>query len=111
MNWLVGTLPVTAMNGTEFEIGVRQRDRQVGGAGAAGGEGRRGAARNTVVNVGHETGDALVMHGDRLDVVRALVERVDELDIAVAAQAEGVGDFLADQIIDNDLRAIELVAP
>src|SRR5262249_12338555 len=56
-----------------------------------------------------ETGDALVMYRDRLDVVGTLVERVDELDIAVTAQAEGVRHLLADQIVDNDLGSVEPV--
>jgi len=51
-----------------------------------------------------------VVHRDRLDVVRALVKRIDELDVAVAAESKGVGHLLADQIVDNDLRAIELIA-
>jgi hypothetical protein len=46
---------------------------------------------------------------DGLDLGRALVQRVDELDVAVAAQAEHLRHLLLDQIVDNDLRAIELV--
>ncbi len=50
------------------------------------------------------------MHRDGLDVGRALVQRVDELDVAVAAQAERVRHLLLDQIIDDDLGAVEHVA-
>jgi hypothetical protein len=35
------------------------------------------------------------------------MQGVYELDVAVAAQAEGVGHLLADQVIDDDLSAIE----
>jgi hypothetical protein len=49
------------------------------------------------------------MHRDRLDIALALVQRVDELDVAVAAQAEGVGDFFLDQVVYDDLAAIESV--
>ena len=50
-----------------------------------------------------------MMHRDRLDLVGALVQRVDELDVAVAAQAEHLRHFLLDQIVDDDLGAIEHV--
>src|SRR5262249_56021315 len=53
--------------------------------------------------------DGLVMDGDGLDVVGALVQRVDEADIAVAAQAEDVGHLLAHQIVDDHLTAVEHV--
>ena len=39
--------------------------------------------------------------------VGALVERVDELDVAVAAQAEHLRHFLLDQVVDDDLGAVE----
>ena len=57
----------------------------------------------------HLAGDGLVVHRDRLDGVAALVERIDELNVAVAAQAEGVRNLLLDQVIDDDLRAVEHV--
>ena len=75
------------------EKGVAERDRQIGRAGPARSEGRGRLARDAVIDVGHEAGDALVMHRDGLDVVRALVQRVDELDIAVPAKAEDLGTF------------------
>jgi len=49
------------------------------------------------------------MNRDGLDVGRALVERVDELDVAMAAQAEHVGHALADEVVDDDLAAVEHV--
>src|SRR5262245_47850986 len=51
-----------------------------------------------------------MVHRDRLYVARALEQRVDELDIAVTAQAENVGHLLPDQIIDNDLGSIQNIA-
>ena len=92
-----------------IEIGGGERDRQVHRTGAAGCEGRDRLAGHAVVHVGHETADALVVRRDGLDVALALEQRVDELDVAVAAQAEGVGHFLLDQVVDDDLRAIERV--
>ena len=94
-------------HGIEERVG--ERDRQVGRAGPAGRKGRRRPPRHAVVNVGHEAGDALVMHRDGLDVGRALVQRVDELDVAVAAQAEHLRHLLLDQIVDDDLGAVEHV--
>ena len=92
-----------------IEEGVGERDRQIGRTRAAGREGRGRPARDAVVDVGHEAGDALVMHRDGLDVGGALVQRVDELDVAVAAQAEHLRHLLLDQIVDDDLGAIEHV--
>ena len=92
-----------------IEIGGGERDRQVHRAGPARGEGRDRLALHAVVGVGHEAADALVMHRDGLDVVLALMQRVDELDVAVAAQAEGVGHLLADQVVDDDLAAVQSV--
>ncbi len=66
-------------------------------------------AADAVVDVGHEAGDGLVVDGDGLDVVRALVQRVDEADIAVPAQAEHVRHLLAHEIVDDHLTAVEHV--
>ena len=90
-----------------IEEGVGERDRQVRRAGPAGRKGRRRPPRDAVVHVGHEAGDALVMHRDGLDVGFTLEQRVDELDIAVPAQAEDVRHFLPDQIVDDDLGAVQ----
>ena len=51
-----------------------------------------------------------MMHGYGLDVAGAFVERIDEADIAVPAQPEHVWHFLAHQIIDDHLTAVEHVA-
>src|ERR1700728_1326672 len=50
-----------------------------------------------------------MMHRDCLDFGGTVEQRIDELNIAVAAEPEDVRDFLPDQIIDNDLGAIELI--
>ena len=89
---------------------VRKRNRQIRRARTAGGEGRGRPARDTVIDVGHEAGDALMVHRDGLDLVGTLIERVDELDVAVAAEAEHLRHLLLDQIVDNDLGAIERIA-
>jgi hypothetical protein len=90
-----------------IEKGVAETDRQVGRARAAGGEGRRRLAGDTIIDVGHEAGDALVVDGDRGNLVGALVEGVDEADVAVPAEPEDVGHFLADEIVDDDLATVE----
>src|SRR5581483_12034945 len=73
-------------DGIEKRIG--ERDRQVGRTRTAGGEGRRRAPGDTIENVGHEAGDAFMVHGDSLDIVLTLEERIDELNVAVAAEAK-----------------------
>ena len=45
-------------------------------------------------------------HRERLDLVGALMERVQKTDVPVAAQAEYVGNILLNQIIDDDLATI-----
>jgi len=62
LNWLVGTLPVTAKNGKRIGERIAGDNRQVCRARPAGGEGSRSAARYAVVDIRHEAGDALVMH-------------------------------------------------
>jgi hypothetical protein len=51
-----------------------------------------------------------MMHRNRLELVGTLVQRVDELDIAVTAQAEHLRHLLLDQVVDDDLRPIERIA-
>jgi hypothetical protein len=62
--------------------------------------------RHAEVRVGHVPGRLLVPGRDRLDGVGAIVERVEQADVAVAAEAEDVGDLLADQVLDDDLAAV-----
>ena len=88
---------------------VAERDRQVGGARTARGEGRGRLAGHAVIDVGHEPGDGLVMDRDGLDLVRPPIERIDELDVAVAAQPERIGHLLADEVVDDHLGAVEHV--
>jgi hypothetical protein len=91
------------------EEGIGERDRQVGRAGAARSKSRGWLAGHAIVHVGHEACDALVAHRDGLDVVLALVQSVDELDIAVTTKAEDTGYLLPDQIVDDDLSSVELL--
>ena len=51
-----------------------------------------------------------MMDGDRLDIVRPLIHRIDQPDIAMSAQPENIGHILADQIVDDHLTAVEFVA-
>jgi len=92
-----------------IEIGVGERDRQIGRARTTGGERRRGPPADAVVHIRHEAGDGLVVNRDGLDLVGALVKRVDEADITVTAQAEDVRHLFADEIVDDHLTAIEHV--
>src|SRR5262249_32625369 len=92
-----------------IQIRVSERDRQIRRARTAGSKGRRRLAADAVVHVRHETGDALVMNGDSLDVVGAFVERVEEADIAVAAQAKDVRHLFAHELVDDHLTAVEHV--
>jgi hypothetical protein len=50
-----------------------------------------------------------VVDRDGLDVVPTLEQRIDELDVAVPAQSEDVGHLLADEVVDDDLSAVEHV--
>ena len=88
---------------------IAERDREIGRARPAGGEGRRRPPRHPVIDVGHEAGDALMVHRNRLEFVGALVQGIDKLDVAVAAEAEHLRHFLLDQVVDDDLGAIEHV--
>ena len=47
------------------------------------------------------------MHGHGGDVFAALVQRVDEADVAVTAKSEHVRNFFLHQIIDDHLTAVE----
>ena len=88
---------------------VAERDRQVRRARPAGGEGRGRPPGDAVIDVRHEAGDALVMHRNGFQLVGPLIQRVDELDIAVTAQPEHLRHFFLDQIVDDDLGTIERI--
>ncbi len=92
-----------------IEKRVAERDRQVRGAGAAGRERRGRLPRDAVIHIRHEAGDGLMADRNGLDVGRALIKRIDELDVAVAAQPERIRHLLADQVIDDHLGAVEHV--
>src|SRR5580704_6009506 len=51
-----------------------------------------------------------MMHRDGFEFVGALIQRVDELDIAVTAEAEYLRHLFLDQIVDDDLGTIEHIA-
>ena len=50
------------------------------------------------------------MGRNSLDLGRTLVKRIDELDIAVATQAEHLRHFFLDKIVDDYLRPVERIA-
>src|SRR5215204_5673918 len=79
-------LPVTARNGTESRNALA-------------------SAIGRLVEPGH----GLVVDRNRLDVVPALVKGIDELDVAVPAQAECIGHLLANEVVDDDLGTVEHV--
>ncbi len=92
-----------------IQMCVGERDREIRRARSAGGERRGRPAGDAVIDVGHEARDGLVMNRNGRDVVAPLVQRVDEADIAVAAQAEDVRHLFTDQIVDDDLATVEHV--
>ncbi len=92
-----------------IEERVGERDRQVGRTRAARGERGGRLAGNPVVAVGHEPSHGLVVDRDRLDVVPPLVKGIDELDVAMPAQAERIGHLLANEVVDDDLCTVEHV--
>ena len=92
-----------------IEEGIAERDRKVRRTRPARRERRRRPPGHAIINVGHETRDAFMMNGNGLDVVGALVQRIDELNIAVATQAENLRHLLLDQIVDDNLSTIEHV--
>ena len=59
------------------------------------------------MDIGHKSSDAFVVDGYRLDIVQALVHRVDEADIPMPAKPEYVGHVLANEIVDDDLAAVK----
>jgi len=98
LNWLVGTLPVTARNGTESKNALPSAIGRLAEPGPQDVKVARRPAGHPIIDIGHEAGDRLVMHRQGLDVVGSLIERIDELNIAVAAQAEDLRHLLANEI-------------
>ena len=83
-----------------------QRHHDVAGARPAGGERRHRLVPHAEVGVGHVRGHLLVARRDQLDAVARGVKRVEHADIAVAADAEHVGDFAVDQIFGDEVGAL-----
>ena len=46
-----------------------------------------------------------MVHGYGLDLSGARMQRVDEPDVAVAAQSKNVGHFLPDEVVDDNASA------
>ena len=91
----------------EERRGIRERDGErhddVRRAGAAGGERRRRRVAHAKVGVRHVAGDLLVARRDELDAVARVVEAIEHTDVAVPADPEHVRDFVADQVLGDDL--------
>ena len=89
-------------------VGLRhgQRHDQVGRAGAGGGEGGGRPVRDAEEAIGHMRGGLLVARRDQPDPVAPLVERVEQADVAVSADAEHVGNLLVDQEVGDDVAAL-----
>ncbi|MGY3075625.1 hypothetical protein ACVWZZ_001996 [Bradyrhizobium sp. LM6.10] len=73
----------------------------VGGAGAAGDEADSGAARELAVGLRHHRGAALGAADH--DVDRAVMQRIERREVALARHAGDALDALRDQLIDQDL--------
>ena len=87
--------------------GVRQRrgagHHHVGRARPRGRERGHGLVLDAEVGVGHVAGALLVARRDELQLVLHVVERVEDADVAVAADAEDVGHLLLHQVLGDEL--------
>jgi hypothetical protein len=90
------------------ESGQRDRERHhdVGGARTARGERRDRLMTDTEIGVRHVGRDLLVARRDQLDLVAGAIERVEHADIAVAANAEHVGNLVPDQMLGDQVGAL-----
>ena len=77
--------------------------RRVGGAGAARDHGDPGPPGELAVGLGHHGGAALLAADDVADL--AVVERIEEPEIAFAGHAEGEVDAVDLELVDQDLAA------
>ena len=86
-------------------IGLRDGERhdEVRGARTGRGERRDRLVLHAEVAVGHVRGGLLVARRDELDLVAHLVQRIEQADVAVAADAEHVGDLLLDQEFRDEI--------
>jgi hypothetical protein len=104
LNWEVGTLAVMARNADDRAD--LDADGNVRRSRPARGERDDRAVGHAEERVGHVAGRLLVTRRDRPDGVGAIVERVEQPDVAVPAQAEDVWHLLAHQVLDDDLAAV-----
>ena len=82
-----------------------ERHHDVAGARTAGGERRHRLVPHAEVGIRHVGGDLLVARRHHRDAVARVVERVEQPDIAVTADAEHVGDLVGDQILGDQVGA------
>ena len=57
------------------------------------------------VAVGHVAGGLLVARGDELHLVAHFVQRIEQADVAMAADAEDVGNLFLDEELGDQLAA------
>ena len=82
-------------------VGVGQAGDEVGGARPERGHANAGAAGQPAVDVGHERRALLVVRGDELD--RAVEQRVHDVDVLLAGNAEDVLDAFVLEAADQEL--------
>ena len=89
-------------------IGQRAGERHddIAGARPARGQRRHRLVADAEIGVRHVRGDLLVARRDQLDAVARLVERIEHADIAVAANAEDIGNIVVDQIFGDQFGAL-----
>ena len=71
--------------------------------GPAGGQRRHRLVAHAEIGVRHVGRHLLVARRDQLDAVARLVQRVEHADVAVAADAEHVGDLVPDQVFGDQV--------
>ena len=86
-------------------------DRRVAGARPAGDEGDARLAGQLAIGLGHVDGAGLEAAGHQLDPVALGIEAVEQVEIALARHAEGVGHALCHQRIGQDMPAEPRLAP
>jgi hypothetical protein len=92
--------------GNRVKVSVCKTYGNIGGAGTAGGKRCSRTAGNPIVDVRHESRHRLVTDRIGSNFCGSLVERVDETDVAVAAEAERMSNVFLDQIVNDNLAAV-----
>ena len=83
-----------------------QRHDHIGRARAGGGERGHRLVLDAKVGVGHVAGALLVARRDQLDLVTHVIERIEDADVAVTADAEDIGHLFLDQVMGDEFAAL-----